>query len=186
MVLFSRFHLTSPRSTTAASSFGGAALPITVRVVEDTHSYTADDGSAWWSGGYAPVYEDADGENYFLALGEYLSDTCVLYCKVAGVRHYPEALRDPRFKPGSAAILRLEPDNPYDSDAVGVWDGTGSVQVGHIPADLSTDVASRIRAGEPLVAFVLREIRRQSKRSALHLLVMPAGELNLSIAEKNP
>jgi hypothetical protein len=43
----------------------------------------------------------------------------------------------------------------------------------------------RIRAGEQLIAYVLREIRRQSRsgpRAALHALVMPTGELNLSIA----
>ena len=160
---------------------------ITVRVVEDTHTYAADDGSIWWSGGYAPIHEDSDGEHHFIALGERLSDPRVLYCKVAGARHRPEALEDSRFKPGSAAMLRPEPDNPYDANAVGVWDGSGSVQVGYIPADCCPGIASRIRAGEQLVGFVLREIRRGSKsgqRAALHLLVMPAGALNLSIIDE--
>jgi hypothetical protein len=69
---------------------------------------------------------------------------------------------------------------------VGVWDGSGTTQVGHIPADLSSTVAGRIRAGEQLVGLILREIRRDSKsgpRSALHLLVTPTDRLDLSIIE---
>ncbi|HLN07282.1 MAG TPA: hypothetical protein VK217_13455, partial [Acidimicrobiales bacterium] len=72
--------------------------------------------------------------------------------------------------------------------AVGVWDASGSIQVGHIPAECCAEVASRIRTGEQLVGYVLREIRRDSKsgpRSALHLLVTPADELNLSIVDED-
>jgi hypothetical protein len=110
----------------------------------------------------------------------------VLFCKVAGVGHYSTALQDPRIKVGSPAVLRPEPENPHDANAVGVWDETGTIQLGHIPADLSSSVAGRIRAGEQLVASIVREIRRDSRsgpRSALHLLVTP-GELNLSIIDK--
>lgn len=183
---FRRNQITGSHLEDPASSTPTTGARITVRVVEDTHTYAADDGSVWWSGGYAPVYEDEDGEHYFMALGEHLSDGRVLYCKVAGARHYPEALESSMFAPGSATLLRPEPDNPYDADAVGIWDRNGAVQVGHIPADHSPEVASRIHEGEQLVGFVVREIRRGSKsgpRSALHLLVLPAGELSLSVVE---
>jgi hypothetical protein len=151
--------------------------------VEDTHSYVTTDGNTWWSGGYAPI-AGADAEHQFLALGQYLCDPRVLYCKVAGVQHYRAALHAPWFKPGSITLLRPEPENPYDANAVGVWDSTGSIQAGYIPAEHSADVTSRIGAGERLIAFVLREIRRGSSsgpRVAMHALVMPAGELNLSV-----
>jgi HIRAN domain len=179
--------ITRPSGTPASvSSPAGPAAEVTVSVIEDTHTYAGDEGSTWWSGGYAPVHQDLDGGYHFAALGEQVSDPRVLYCKVAGAHHRPKALQDPRFKPGSAVILRPEPDNPYDADAVGVWDGSGSIQVGYIPADCCRSVASRIRAGEQLVGFVLREIRHSSEsgpRSALHLLVMPTGALNLSVIE---
>jgi hypothetical protein len=177
---------TPPRSSAAASFSSPGAPPITVRVVEDTHTYATTDGSTWWSGGHTPIYEDEDGEHYFIGLGEYLPDSRLLYCKIAGARHYP-ALYESRFKPGSIGLLRPEPENAYDANAVAVWDGEGSVQVGYIPAVLSGEVASRIRAGEKLVAFVLREIRRQSQsgqRAAFHVLVMPDRELNLSVAQR--
>lgn len=163
-----------------------SATEVTVSVIEDTHTYDGDDGSTWWSGGYAPVHQDPDGGYHFAALGEQVSDPRVLYCKVAGAHHRPEALQDSRFKPGSPAMLRPEPDNQYDADAVGVWDGSGSIQVGYIPADCCRGVASRISAGEQLVGVVLREIRHGSKsgpRSAIHLLVLPAGTLQLSVIE---
>jgi HIRAN domain len=175
----------TPRSREETSSRDGGSA-ITVQVVEDTHAYRADDGSEWWSGGYCPVHEELDGEHRFIAPGERLPDPRVLYCKVAGVRHYPTALQDPSIKVGSAAVLRPEPENPHDANAVGVWDETGTVQLGHIPADLSSTVAGRIRAGEELVAVIVREIRRDSEsgpRSAIHLLVAPASELNLSIVD---
>lgn len=164
------------------------AAAINVLVIEDTHRYEGEDGSIWWSAGYAPVYEDGEGEHHFIALGEHLCNGQVLYCKVAGSRHYGSALEDRRFEPGSTAQLRPEAGNPYDVNAVGVWDASGSLQVGHIPAEHSGEVASRLRSGEQLVGHVLREIRHGSKsgpRTTLHLLVMPAGELKLSILEKD-
>jgi HIRAN domain len=186
MVLFTPSREAPPRLRIAPVPLPDAeGSPITVRVLEDTHPYMTADGSTWWSGGYAPVSEDQHGEHRFLSLGEYLCNSRVLYCKIAGAQHYPAALGGSRLKPGSIALLRPEPENPYDANAVGLWDRSGSVQAGYIPADHSAQIASRIRAGEQLIAYVLREIRRGSRsgpRAALHALVMPTGELNLSIA----
>jgi HIRAN domain len=159
--------------------------PITVRVLEDTHPYATADGSTWWSGGYTPISTDDHGDDHFTRLGEHLCNSRVLYCKIAGAQHYPAALHGSLFKPGSTALLRPEPENPYDPNAVGIWDPSGSMQAGYIPADHSANVTSRILAGEQLIAYVLREIRCQSRsgpRAALHALVMPTGELHLSIA----
>jgi hypothetical protein len=159
---------------------------IAVSVVEDTHCFDGDDGTRWWSNGYAPVHVDDDGGYHFAALGEHLGDGRVLYCKVAGARHYDQGIADPRLRPGITLELRPEPNNPYDSDAVGVWEAKGALQLGHIPADVCSDVSARIRAGERLDGYVVREIRRESKsgpRTALHLLVAPAGEIKLVVVK---
>ena len=180
---------TPPHPRDDASLATAARAPITVRVLENTHTYATADGNTWWSAGYAPTYKDNHGIPHFAALGRHLSDPRILYCKVAGVQHYPAALDLSRCKPGSIALLRPEPENPYSANAVGVWDFSGSIQAGYIPAEHSADVTSRILAGQQLVAFVLREIRRASPsgpRVALHALVMPAGELNLSMAVAQP
>ncbi len=182
--LSKRSRETPHRSSPAQSSASAPRPSITVRVAEDTHQYARADGSTWFSGGYAPITGAQDAEHQFLALGRYLSDPRVLYCKIAGAQHYPTALQGSRLQPGSTALLRPEPENPYDANAVAVWDASGLLQAGYIPADHSANIAARIAAGERLIAFVLREIRRGSRsgpRVALHALVMPAGELHLSI-----
>lgn len=156
----------------------------TVHVVEDTHSFDGEDGNHWWSVGLAPVYPDSDGEHHFMMLGESLCEGQVLYCKVAGVQHYAGAIADSCFAAGSTTRLIAEPENEYDGNAVGVWDARSRIQVGHIPADCCAGVAAQLDRGEHLVGYVLREIRRGSKsgpRTGLHLLVVPAGELTLSV-----
>ena len=188
MGFLERFRAKAARSGHAETAASPVAPgpPITVRVAEDTHTYQGNDGKRYWSGGYAPVYDDGSGEHHFLRPGEPLSNPRALYCTVAGVQHYSEALQDSRFAPMSPLKLIPEPDNPYDPNAVRVRDGSGSVQVGHIPRDLSAEVAERIRSGEQLAALVLREIRLTSKsgrRWSLHIIVMPTGELTLSIVE---
>jgi len=186
MALLEPSRATRPRLTIAPALLPDAeGSPITVRVLDDTHPYATADGTTWWSGGYAPISRDEHGEHHFISLGQHLCNSRVLYCKIAGAQHYPAALHGSLFKPGSTALLRPEPENPYDSNAVGIWDRSGSIQAGYIPADHSANVISRIDAGEQLIAYVLREIRQGSRsgpRAALHALVMPTVELNLSIA----
>jgi hypothetical protein len=159
----------------------------TVQVVEDTHCFDGEDGTRWWSVGLAPVYPDSDGEHHFMPLGESLCGGQVLYCKVAGVQHYGSAVGNHCFAHGSTTKLIAEPGNEHDANAVGVWDSRGRIQVGHIPADCCAELAARIGRGEHLVGYVLREIRRDSKsgpRTGLHLLVVPAGELALSVVDE--
>ena len=179
------------RTPLARSHVGAATLPgsvLNVRVVEDTGTFEGD-GSKWWASGYAPIIDEDDGGWHYATLREgATSDPRARYCKVAGAHYRPEALRDSRFAPGCAVMLRPEPDNPHgEGHAVGVWDSTGSIQAGYIPHDLSAEITARIRAGEQLAGYVLREFRQGSKsapRSTIHILVIPIGEeLRLDIAE---
>jgi HIRAN domain len=154
---------------------------IAVRVVEDTHTFYGDDASTWWSSGYAPIADDG----HFLTLAEHAtSDPRVLYCAIAGAKHRPAALQDARFQPLSEVLLRPEPDNPHDPNAVGVWDKSGTLQIGYVPADLSAKVAAQFRANQPLSGLILREIRQDSKRGprvSLHMLVAPLGAVSLAV-----
>jgi hypothetical protein len=154
---------------------------IAVRVVEDTHTFYGDDASTWWSAGYAPIADDG----HFLALGDHVtSDPRVLYCAIAGAKHRPTALQDARFHPLCGVLLRPEPDNPYDPDAVGVWDKRGTLQIGYVPADLSAGIAVQFRVDEPFDGVLLREIRQGSDkgpRVALHMVIAPLGAVSLSI-----
>ena len=70
----------------------------------------------------------------FIAEAEHrTSDPRAYYCKVAGAQHRPDALADKRFAPGAQIVLRAEPNNPYDPNAVAVWDVSGKVHVGSCP-----------------------------------------------------
>ncbi len=46
----------------------------------------------------------------------------VLLTEAAGVTHRLQALQLPAFAPGSPVALVHEPENPYDKNAVAVWD----------------------------------------------------------------
>jgi hypothetical protein len=156
--------------------------PITLLVKEDTHQFEGEDGDTYWCIGPAPVYEDTDGESHYLRLGQALPDGRAIYCKVAGISFYPQALRDRQLTPGSRLELKLEPNNAHDANAVGVWDERGRIQAGHVPAELSAEIAGRIRSGEQLCGEVVREVRRGSQsgpRVGLHILILPPAPLEI-------
>jgi hypothetical protein len=162
-----------------------AAWPstITVKVVEDTHLFDGENGSTLWCGGYTPVDEDGN----FMRISEHeASDPRCIYSNVAGVSHRAEALQQKCFSPGEEIILRPEPTNAYDPNAVAVWDNSGTVQVGYVPAALSGRVAEDFRNGNPLGGIVISEFRlgsKRGKRVGLHVLLAPLGELLLSVAD---
>lgn len=171
---------------TVAARGGAAPARLDVHLVAHDRSCDTEDDGPRWSRGFRPIHRDTHGADHFLTLGEHLCDGEVLYCEVVGIEHHGAAIDDACFEPGSPTLLIPEPWNEHDPNAVGVWDLHGAIQVGHIPAEHCAEVASRLNGGEHLVGYVMREIRRGSKvgpRSALHLLVGPAGALTLSVID---
>ena len=71
-----------------------------------------------------------------------LEDRHVFVTWVAGISHHPTAVDLPDFAPGSEVVLRPEPDNPFDPNAISVWNASGSVQVGYLPAVIVRDLPS--------------------------------------------
>ena len=152
-----------------------------LRIVPRNAEFTGNRGDTMWGGGYLPLSEHGTG------LGETdfrTSDPRIFYCRVAGTHHRPSALRDRRFDPGAAVMLRSTPGNTYDGSAISVWDASGTVQVGHLPAPLSRALAPLMRAGTDFAVEVIHELRIGSERGervALHILVAPAGCLRYSV-----
>lgn len=147
---------------------------VRVHVVEDTRLFEGNQGDTIFCGGYAP----ADERGARLSESEHrTSDPRVFCCQVAGTHHRPNALSDARFDLGSPIVLRTEAA-PFDGYTVGIWDGSGTVQVGYVPPTLSRTVAGLLHSGTAVGGQVLREFRLSSsdgERSALHVLVAPAG-----------
>jgi hypothetical protein len=59
---------------------------------------------------------------------------------VAGVSYRLEALDDASFDPGRRLVLAPEPDNPYDPNAVGIWNSDLTLQLGYVPAAVAPDL----------------------------------------------
>jgi hypothetical protein len=150
-----------------------------VHVLAVTHTFAGNHGDTIWRGGFAP----ADTGGALLDTSEHrTSDPRVFFCKVAGVHHLPSALADSRFDCGSGITLRSEANSGFGGSAVGIWDATGSIQVGYVPTTLSRTLTAQLRAGAKLGGQVISEYRLGSadgQRVALDVLVAPAGRLRL-------
>lgn len=159
------------------------AVPATtLPVVRDQSSFTAEDGSTVHSVGYLLL--DPIGEYTAVGDDDWLRPAGCRLTRVAGLTHHPEAAQDPRFAAGSVVLLAPEPDNPADPEAVGVWDKSGELRVGYLPADLAPEIGARIAAGEMLGGAILREYRTAptgGRRLGLVLLVAPAGAVTLRV-----
>ena len=139
---------------------GVAELPVvTVRVAEDSHSFATPDGTMWRLG-----YAALDIGGRFLRTGEHaVGGGACLAINVAGTSHRREAVQHPSFAPGSPLRLLPQPNNPHDANAVGIWDGRGTIHAGFVPRALSAQVAASIRGGLPLGGAVLSEYRLDSR-----------------------
>jgi len=178
MGFLDRFRAGASPSATAPTS----ALPIlTFHAVRETYPFTADDGTTIWASGYT-LLDDATG-TYVKLHEQHLDNPHCLLCRVAGTSHRRDALQDERFAPGSPVTLRPEPTNPYDRNAVGVWDDSGTLQIGFVPAEHSERIAADMRSGSQLGGVMMREFRRAENgpRVGLHMLIVPAGSLRMEI-----
>ncbi len=91
-----------------------------------------------------------------------------------GPKHTGDAVRQDAFAPGNRLVLVPEPDNPYDSSAIGVWDEEKQTRVGYLPKTVCGKVATQLGRGKRLEAFVLWEwINRsdQGKRTGIKVLI---------------
>ncbi len=67
----------------------------------------------------------------------------------AGVSYRAEALPDASFDPGRRLALVAEPENEHDPNAVGIWNGERTLQVGYVPRE----VAPELRGDEQAVSL---------------------------------
>ncbi|MDA0167562.1 HIRAN domain-containing protein [Solirubrobacter taibaiensis] len=120
-----------------------------VEVEHQERYWYPDDGGEVWVAGYQLV--DASGR--FLGRGEVPDGLLVTH--VAGAFHRPDALASALAAPGTALMLRPEPDNPHDPSAVAV-DLSDGTSLGYVPREYTVDVLG-------WNAVVLREQRRSPR-----------------------
>jgi hypothetical protein len=167
----------------AASPAASQSGAVEIAVLDDTHTFEAGDGRQIWCGGYSPIDEDG---RFYTEAEHRTSDPRAFFCHVAGVTYRPQALPMACFAKSSSLALRAEPNNPVDPNAVAVYDGSGTTQVGYVPAALAPTVAAVMHEGVQLVGFVLREYRERNsrgKRLGIHIAIFPAGQFMLAIED---
>ena len=87
---------------------------------------------------------------------------------VAGVSYRLDTLQDVAFAPGRRLTLRPEPDNEHDQNAIGIWDETGQVQAGYVPAEIAAELDA-----DDWQAVSLWESRDADGRRGLRVLLAP-------------
>jgi len=83
---------------------------------------------------------------------------------VAGVSYRADALDDPSFDPGRRLALVPEPQNEHDPNAVGIWNGGRTLQLGYVPAAVAPELA-----GDEQAVSLWRV------EGGLRVLIAPAG-----------
>ena len=139
----------------------------------DKHSFVADDGSLMDGQGYRLVTSDGEQLYGHDEEEQYLDHLDGFVTSVAGVSHHHRELQAEAFEPGRPLRLVPEPNNPYDANAVAVWDAGRTVAIGHLPRNVAADVAPAMRAGQDRQALCLWEWRKEGERVGLRIIVAP-------------
>jgi HIRAN domain len=93
--------------------------------------------------------------------------------KVAGTSHRLADIQSPAFAPGSPLLLKPDPKNRFDKNAIGVWDARGRIKAGFVPKERAAEIGRRLRS-ERLEALLLWEWRdSRGERCGLRMLVAP-------------
>lgn len=105
-----------------------------------------------------------------------LSALGIVITKIAGVQHYGGMTLD-SVGPGRPLRLVAEPENPYDSNAVGIWDAAGQEKIGHLPRAVAAVVSESLKAGRRVEAVCIAELikRPGDIRAGLRVLLAPPG-----------
>jgi hypothetical protein len=92
---------------------------------------------------------------------------------VAGVSHRHAQLQDSSFEPGQPLELVPEPTNPYDPNAVAVWNRGRTLQIGYIPKKNAVMLAKKLAAHDEMLGCLsLWEYRVNGERVALRILLV--------------
>ena len=159
-----------------------AAGAVIVDVVFEERYWYPDDGSILWIAGYQPV--DAESGRFLAGDDPSLGDRGLRVASVAGAgAHHADVLDDDAFAPGRRLVLRREPDNAHDPNAISVRDAAGDRQAGWVPRELAAILAPAIDAGDAYSAIVLRERRAdpRSPRTGLTMLLVSAPAIELRL-----
>jgi HIRAN domain len=145
---------------------------------EDRYWYP-DDGGAVWLAGYQLV--DPGSGRWLGRDAPELAERGLRVVHVAGAaQHHRDALQSDALEPGTPVLLRRDPGNAHDPNAIAVDTATGE-QAGWVPRDVAAELAADLDAGRPWSALVLRERRASPRdpREGATLLIARAERIDL-------
>lgn len=149
-----------------------------VDVVFEERYWYPDEGGVVWLAGYTLV--DPASGRYLGRDDPGLAARGLRIAAVAGGRHHAAVLVSDAVTPGAPLVLRRDRDNPHDPNAIAVLT-EGGAQVGWVPRELATQLASELDARRPWTAVALREQRPspRDRRTGLTMLLAPALRVEL-------
>jgi hypothetical protein len=95
--------------------------------------------------------------------------------QVAGTSHRLDALQHPDFAPGKFLSLVPEPKNPYDPNAVAVYNQDRSLHIGYVPKEQAEEISKELNTGQRIICFSMWETVKKKKRVALRALLVYKG-----------
>ena len=141
-----------------------------------------DDGSIVWLGGYGLLDEDG---RYLSRDAPQLAERGLRVAGVAGAaRHHAEALESDAVAPGRPLVLRRDPANEHDPNAIAVLTADGE-QVGWVPRELAAQITIELDAGAVWSALSLRESRPSPRdpRGGVTMLLARAPAIELDVRQ---
>jgi len=112
------------------------------------------------------------GYRVSFTIGSAANGTAVLVLPVNGSQKFHDrALQEPVFAPGQLLHLRPEPTNPYDTNAVMVWDSEERHHVGYVPAEQAASIAEGIQDGRSYARVIWEWLTVDGERTHLRMLV---------------
>jgi len=151
-----------------------------VRTVREERYWYPDEGGTVWLAEYQLV---DDSGSYLARDAPELAARGLRVCAVAGAgRHHASALASDAAEPGSPLVLRRDPGNPHDPNAIAVESPDGD-QLGWVPRELAAEIAPRLDAGEQWSAIVLREQRASPRdpRTGITMLLAAAPAIEFQV-----
>ncbi len=149
-------------------------MPVTLR--RDMVETTGREGAAMI--GYGFHFEDPSrtyGTRDYIDYGPRLWkkwEACSF--ELVGESHHERELRDPSFQAGSA-LLAVAEDNPYDSNAVAIWNAERTLHGGYIGREEAATARELLEQG--VEWYVLWEWRVEGRRTGLRLLAAKPGAI---------
>jgi hypothetical protein len=157
--------------------------PAVVDVAFEERYWYPHDGGVVWVAGYQLV--DPASGRYLAGDAPEITAAGLVVSTVAGAgRHHAQALADEySAAPGRPLILRRDPDNEHDPNAIAVHPDGGGAQLGWVPREVAPRIAADLDAGRPWAAVVLRERRASPRdpRTGLTMLLAPARAIELRV-----